>query len=173
MEPLRSSAVPWPTSPDKTVSSSHTPFDLEPPSFLENLDLSEFPGFDFDFSCLEDIAEPENGNLVEEQDVPMTDVFQIADQTARVTYEPYFGFNDVQISADIHAPLSGLSEVDWHREHPEQNNLAPVSLGLVNNTIGDLPLDAALQFQAHHIPWGQNQFNQYCLHDHQAQNPGK
>jgi hypothetical protein len=67
MEPLHSSAVPRSTSPDKTTSSSHTPSDLEPPSFLENLDLSEFQGFDFDFSCLEDIAEPENGNLVEEQ----------------------------------------------------------------------------------------------------------
>ncbi|KAF5674695.1 hypothetical protein FDENT_9951 [Fusarium denticulatum] len=172
MEPLRSSSVPRSTSPDRTVSSSHIPFDLEPPSFLENLDLSDIPGSDFDFSCLEDVSESENRILIEKQDVPMTDVFQIADQTAHVTHEPYFDFNNVQISADDHALLPDLSEADWHREHPTQNNLAPVSLGFVNNTIGDLTLDAALQFEAHHIPWGQHQFDQYCLNDIQAQNPG-
>ncbi|CVL12498.1 uncharacterized protein FPRN_15094 [Fusarium proliferatum] len=173
MEPLQSSSVPRSASPDRTVSSSHTPFDLEPPSFLENLDLSEIPGFDFDFSCLEDVSESENLNPVEKQDVPMTDVFQIADQTAYVTHEPNFGFNKVQISADNYATLPGLSEADWPREHPTQNNPAPISLGFVNNTIGDLSLDAALQFQAHHIPWGKHQFDEYCLNHNQVQNPGK
>ncbi|KAF9768311.1 hypothetical protein IL306_014410 [Fusarium sp. DS 682] len=47
----------WNIDPNGGNSDSHARSDEEPQSFLENLDMSESEGFDFDFSCLQETSQ--------------------------------------------------------------------------------------------------------------------
>lgn len=57
MEPLEETDPPRRVDPNGGNSNCHARPDEEPQSFLENLDMSEFGGFDFDFSCLQETSQ--------------------------------------------------------------------------------------------------------------------
>lgn len=73
MAPLQGTGVSQPIPPEEGTSSSQAPPDANQPddpgpsSFLANLNMSEFQSFDFDFSSLMDLRQPEAGCSVEDQ----------------------------------------------------------------------------------------------------------
>ncbi|CAM1504797.1 Fc.00g023880.m01.CDS01 [Cosmosporella sp. VM-42] len=113
MAPLQGAGVSQPIPPEEGTSSSqappdaHQPDDPGPSRFLESLNVSEFQSFDFDFSSLMDLSQPEGGYAA------MTDAFNTADQTIPMADLVSFDFNNIQLPAPVDPPLLQLAEEDW------------------------------------------------------------
>ncbi|KAM5370858.1 hypothetical protein ACJZ2D_008291 [Fusarium nematophilum] len=184
MAPLQGAGASQPIPPEEGTSSSQAPPDASQPddpgpsSFLENLDMSQFQPFDFDFSSLMDsslyTAMTDVFDTTDQTiplDAAMTGTLNTADQMIPMVDQASFDFNNIHLPAPIDPSLLQLSGEDWLRQLPELNNLAPLSFESMNSTLGNSFFSPPPPSQAHQTQRETLQGHDPCPQYHQAQAP--
>ncbi|KAK2669079.1 hypothetical protein RAB80_014605 [Fusarium oxysporum f. sp. vasinfectum] len=166
MEPLEETDPPRRVDPNGGNSNCHARPDEEPQSFLENLDMSEFGGFDFDFSCLQETSQSIVAFTLDGQDVRMIDAF---DQTVPMTEQSTYDFN-IAPTLDDSDPLAlANSDDDWLIQFVELNHQVPSALESVDNSFGLCLSGPPLQSQGDQSQQQAIQWDGNFLNDHSIQ----
>ncbi|RKK08835.1 hypothetical protein BFJ66_g17351 [Fusarium oxysporum f. sp. cepae] len=166
MEPLEETDPPRRVDPNGGNSNCHARPDEEPQSFLENLDMSEFGGFDFDFSCLQETSQSIDAFTLDGQDVRMIDAF---DQTVPMTEQSTYDFN-IAPTLDDSDPLAlANSDDDWLIQFVELNHQVPSALESVDNSFGLCLSGPPLQSQGDQSQQQAIQWDGNFLNDHSIQ----